>query len=588
MKQILLRGGLPLLAMVTLTGCFDDNYDLSDIDTTTEIKVKDLVLPFNLDPVTLSDIIEIKDDEQIKEITLNGQTFYAVQESGTFKSDPINIPGFHTDAPSLEQAKLEFKLGNASHMAAHAPANSITLGISSPVEKEVTYSAQNIDAAIVEINDLFTDNLSIALDFTASAEVTGLADVELTDLTLSIPQGLTIEKIIPENGIYKDGHLFIPSLKLEAGKALLSLKASAINLPANNSGIDYANHSLNLSTKVDIESANLVVTSKSDATVALPNEVSLDINYTISPLDVTAVSGKIRYELEGDALNISPISLSSIPDFLAGDGTNLILSNPQIYLSVNNPVADEHLGFQTGLQLTAIRDNNAGKTFSLDNGYFRVGYDNGVAGPYNFCLSPSMPANVPETFANPQHIPFSDLGYVISGNGIPQSIDIELVDPQVYEQDVTAFALNQNLDALSGKWEFLAPLAMAEGTDAKIIYTKTVDGWNDDDVDAITIQTLEVSMNVTNGTPLAAYLTGYPIDKSGNQISDVTIEGADIPGNAQNAEVKLHITGEVKHLDGITFTATVTPAKGEALSPNQSITLSNIKAKVSGDYTKEL
>ena len=38
MKQIFLYGGLPLLAMVSLTGCIDDNYDLSDIDTTSEFK----------------------------------------------------------------------------------------------------------------------------------------------------------------------------------------------------------------------------------------------------------------------------------------------------------------------------------------------------------------------------------------------------------------------------------------------------------------------------------------------------------------------------------------------------------------------
>lgn len=588
MKQILLRGGLPLIAMATLTGCIDDNYDLSDIDTTSEIKVKDLVLPINIEPVTLGDIIEIKEGEQIKEITLNGQTFYAVQESGNFKSDPINIPGFSTDAPSLSPGKLEFNIGGAYSAAHHAPAGAVSANLTTPVDKQVIYSAENIDASIMEITDIFTDNFCVTLNFSATPELAQLADIELTDLTISMPKGLADVNIKPEGSSYNDGRLVIPSLHLENGVAQLQVTASSINLPANNCGIDYNTNSLKLEADLNVEAATIVATPAGGDAASIPNVISIDISYDISAIDVEAVSGKIRYMLEGDALNISPISLSDIPDFLAGEGTNLVLANPQIYLSLNNPVANEQLGYQTGLQLTAIRPNEADKVFSLDNGYFSVGYDKGMTGPYNFCLSPASPTNVPDAFANPEWESFSDLGMVISGNGIPESIDIKLIEPQVYEQNVTAFALGRNLEALSGSWEFLAPLAMAENSDAKIIYTKTADGWNDDDVDAITISSLQVSMNVTNETSLEATLTGYPIDKNGNQISGVTIEGAVIPGGSKDQPVTIHISGEVKHLDGITFTAVVTPTSSDVLSPNQSITLSNIKAKVSGNYTKEL
>ena len=108
--------------------------------------------------------------------------------------------------------------------------------------------------------------------------------------------------------------------------------------------------------------------------------MTLNVNYSISCLAANAVSGKIRYMLEGSAMNISPISLSDIPDFLAQDGTDLILANPQIYLSVNNPVANENLGYQTGLCLTAHRNNEAPKEFTLDNEYFEVGYNKNVDG----------------------------------------------------------------------------------------------------------------------------------------------------------------------------------------------------------------
>lgn len=587
MKQILLRGGLPLLMTVTLTGCFDDNYDLSDIDTTSEFKVKDLVLPFNLDPVTLGDIIEIKEGEQIKEITLNGETFYAVQESGDFKSDPINIPSFTAPAPNLQPASLGFELSTPQG-AAKAAENGISLPLKNPILRDFKFTSTNVDPSILELNDIYADNFNIAIHFKASSSIMQLADLELSNIKLDIPKGITIEEIVPMGSNYNNGSLSIPSLPLDGnGEATIMVTASAINLPAIGATLNNTNHTLDITTEVNINDAVLLVSPKSNNESNVPGNVSIDINYTISPLVINAVSGKIRYQLEGDALKISPISLSSIPDFLSGDGTNLILANPQIYLSVNNPVAENKLGFQTGLQLTAIRDNEENKVFSLDNGYFRVGYDKGINGPYNFCLSPNMPTNVPSDFSNPSWEPFSNLGYVISGNGIPNKIDIKLIDPQVYEQSVERFELGKSLDALTGKWDFIAPLAMAEGTDAKIIYTDVVDGWGSDDLDKLLIQKLEVNLNVTNDTPLQAVLTGYPIDKNGNQINGVSIEGASIPGGANNTPITLRITGEVKNLDGIKFTATVTPQNGNAISPTQSITLSNIKAKVSGNYTTD-
>lgn len=588
MKRIFLYGGLPLLAMVSLTGCIDDNYDLSDIDTTSEFKVNDLVLPVNIDVVTLGDIIDVKPEDQIKEIIIGGQTFYAVQESGTFASEPIHIPSFSTNAPSVSSTTVSFNVG-ANRNNAPAKLPSLTLGLTAPIEKSISYRAENIDAAIISLTELFTDELSIALTFTASPEVTGIAEIELQNLLLDLPKGLTITNVLPD-GIYNNGRLEIPSVKLENGVATITLKASGVNLADNGCTIDYNRHSLELNSNVNIESALLLVTPKTDAAVTVPENVSLNVDYAISPLSVTAVSGRIHYMLEGDALNISPISLAELPDFLAQEGTNLVLSNPQIYLSVNNPVAEEKLEYRTGLQLTAVRDGEPEKYFSLDNGYFDVNYNKGVTGPYNFCLSPESPAadQVPTGYTNPVHVPFTSLGSVISGNGLPKSIGIDLVDPQIFEQAVNGFRLGHNLNALEGSWEFVAPLALKSGVGSKIVYTKTENGWNDEDVDAITISTLEISMSVDSDLPLKANITGYPIDKSGNQISEVTIVGAEIPANAKDEEVVIRVNGTVQHLDGITFTATVEPDESEkALSPSQTLTLKNIRAKVSGSYTKK-
>ena len=48
-----LTGMASASALLMLPGCIDDNYDLSDIDTTTELKVNDLVVPLNLKSISM-------------------------------------------------------------------------------------------------------------------------------------------------------------------------------------------------------------------------------------------------------------------------------------------------------------------------------------------------------------------------------------------------------------------------------------------------------------------------------------------------------------------------------------------------------
>lgn len=584
MKHLLLRGALSIVIMAISTACIDDSYDLSDIDTTSEFQVKDLVLPINIDPVTLGDIIEIKEDDNIKVVELNGQTFYAVKENGTFSSDPINIPGFIANVSPLNSTQMRFDLSSSfSTNRVNTTNSTATVDLAESVNQPLNFKASNIDKSIKELTDIYTNNFNIKIEFSVSPLVTNMADIALSNLHLEIPKGLTISNLIPGECLYNEGNLEVPSLQFEEGKAYLSLNASAINLPANNSGIDFTTHELMIDTKIDIVSAQLIVAFKNSAYLDILSNIYMDVNYSVSQIDVNAISGKIQYNLEGKDLNIPAISLENLPEFLANDETNLILANPQIYLSINNPVANKKIGYQSGLRITAIREKT-NNVFEINNGYFRVGYDNGIVGPYNFCFAPHTPEVVPSNYENPELVEFSNLGDILAGNGLPESIKIDLVSPQIYEQTVEQFELNQDFPSLSGNWEFLAPLALNGESGAKIVYTDTVDGWGSEDLDKLTITVLEVKVNVTNDTPLSASLSGYPIDKDGNQISSVIIEGAEIPGGAKDSPVTLRITGEVKDLDGIRFTAMITPTSNEALSPKQSITLSNIKAKVSGNY----
>lgn len=73
------------LACLALSSCVDDNYDLSDIDTTVRVDVNNLTIPVNLDEIELKSILD--ESEQIKII----DNQYMVTEDGTFESASIRI-----------------------------------------------------------------------------------------------------------------------------------------------------------------------------------------------------------------------------------------------------------------------------------------------------------------------------------------------------------------------------------------------------------------------------------------------------------------------------------------------------------------
>lgn len=584
MKISTIFQGVPFLTCLALAGCINNDYDLSDIDTTTEIKVKDLILPVNLDPITLGDIFDIKEGDKIQIIEVDGKPAYGIRESGSFSSLPIEIPMFTAPAPDIQPSSISF---DASGIA--GPVSSpVALDLIDPVGRKVTYKAENIDNAIKNLTELYSNNLTYTISFSLN-NLPGFSP-ELTDLDLTMPVNLLNPQFNCEASYdASTGKTSIPSLKFTNGEAVLTVFADGIAIP-DGSGFDPAAHSLTLVENIVVEDASLKLTPLSSS-ASLSSSVNINADYSVSPIDVRAVSGDVMYIIDG--VDISPIDLGTLPDFLADEETELILFNPQIYLSLTNPVADDNLGYQTGLTLTAIRDNYPSQSFHLDNGFFRVGTIPTVGDRYNFCLSHVMPQSIPEQFKDASHVPFFDLGRILSGPGLPKRINIQLDQPQIYQQSVKKFMLGKTIDGVKGDWEFFAPLSLTSiigepGGSSKIVYSKTVDGWNDDDIDAITINTLEISLNVDNNTPLDAKISGYPIDVNGNQIGNVKIEGATVPPNAKGEPVKIHITGEVKHLDGIKFTATIRPYSEDPLSPDQNLVLSNVKAKVTGNYTKEL
>ncbi|MBQ8736920.1 MAG: hypothetical protein IJY78_03725 [Bacteroidaceae bacterium] len=210
---------LLLSSVVTLSffSCINDDYDLSDVDTTVGVKVNDLTIPLNLDEITLKSVLDLGDDSQIKEI--NGE--YAVVENGEFSSEQIDIPSFTIKAPVIEPIKevlaseIHIDVDDLISNSYELTAKKINLGGIGSVEipdelKIISFDikdaktsfnieADDIDPAIVSIDTIgAVAKIRVSLGFGGIDKF--VETFELDNLKVYLPKGL--EATVSGNGKY--------------------------------------------------------------------------------------------------------------------------------------------------------------------------------------------------------------------------------------------------------------------------------------------------------------------------------------------------------------------------------------------------
>lgn len=583
-----------LLSAGALTSCIDDNYDLSDIDTTTELKVNDLTIPVNFKDITLENIIDLDDsdpDAILKIRNINGVDMYYFSKGGSFTADPKSIDKIQAPTPdNIENTSVQINMvGNAGMRASSAAEYTIT-----PFGRTFAYHIGSngnpaVDPAIKVVKDVTLDAsqaLELTLTFSSEAIKQQASSIEIYDLVLNVPEGFTA---CYGSTYAQNGKLTIPEIHSTTGNASIKLTVSKIDFATAESpnGIAVKNGAFEFEEYVGVESGRFIVYPNNTST-ALPATIDFNTSYDLTSFTVSLFSGTFDYELDFDA--IAPFDFNDLPDFLSGDETDITLINPALTLAVNNPVATYGLECTTGLTLTAERNSGAAQSSVLSS--FNVG--NNSVNQFHI-LAPSQSAEefvtVPAGMT-PQYTAYPSLGELLSGKGLPNRVTVDFASPANPKPRVLGnaidFPLGRNLDQVNGEYNFCSPLALADKS--VIVYTSTEDGWNDEDVDAIAISKLSISAVATSTIPAGAKIYIRPIDVNGNRIPLTNAETAFItlPALAKDSPVSIELLGNITHLDGIYIEAIVNDFNGEILTPDQTIQLTEVRAKVTGTYTKEL
>lgn len=567
MKQFLYLSAAAGLMAVSMASCIDDKYDLDNLDKTSEFKLVDLTLPVNVSEVKLDQIIKLEENSSLKVVEMNGKEVYAVVQSGDFESQSLKIQDIQTSTPQIAPTYVEFDVvtveGQHDFKLRDVP------------PQPLTYNADNVDDYITGLTGIYMEKEPSVL--TMEVDLEGATDIEyeLSKLRILMPKGLQVNPVAGYDYNPGSGVLTIDKVGVKNGKGAISLEITGMELTDE---ARFENQKLIYESSITFQEATLSV--KSGSTSLVPQLVRFNINSTLTALHITAFSGDVHYDLTGEGLDIPSVSLGDLPDFLSQGNTTLRLANPQLYVGVeSNPVAEYGLNFSTGMRLTKIYGQSATGSYEPER-RIETSTDKYGAGPYDFVLSPTDPKSYPDQFAkNIEHIPFPGMSDVLDGAGLPDRVEIELLTPEIPTHHVDHFKL-QEYSALKGHYEFLAPLAFKpEGT--VIIYRDTFDDWGSEDLDKLTLNAISVDADALSTLPLDAELHITPL---ADEISDLKVSDVILKASPDTQHITLSVTGTIRNFKGITIEAVVNPANEDVIAPDQTITLTNLKAKVSGSY----
>lgn len=456
--------------------------------------------------------------------------------------------------------------------------------------RTVNAESDAVDKALRKLDYVHAEtNLNLGIRLTNLANS---IKVVIKDTRVQMPKGLDIEgkdskgKDIKNMYDKKTGILNLGNVDLTSGKYDLAVKVNGFDpsygdivfKPGNN-----APGHFEFSSTVNVANGEVDITKKDfqgEHTIFdLPAEAEYSCTVEMSDIKVNSIDGIICYEI--DEPQIDPVDISDLPDMLSDDGTSLILYDPQIYLSLNNPLAQDNVKARMGLQLTAIRDNGGdNEVCRIDDEYVESAKAQNV-----FCLAPAKPAQMYPGFEGAEWKSFKSLSNIAKGKGLPRRIAVDVLDPQIPEQAVKNFALGRDLESVKGRYTLYAPLNLTEGS--VIEYRDTIDGWYDDTMAKLTVYELKLDAKIISTIPLAATLNITPIDKDGKKISGIECNSIKVAEGTTPQEAHFVLTSKngMKDLDGLLVHAhIVKEGAEETLKPDDYIKIEEAKVTITGEY----
>lgn len=591
---------LPVAAVLLTASCTDNQYDLSNINTESRFTAKGLVIPLNMDPIELDAIIDIDTiSSDIKKDKEDGSYFF--QKEGSFQSENVNVEKITIAKPADIHEKVTVTIPSPdiidkiSDMTIGDILNDHTLstmtGINANTEiykveindtKDINLKASNIDSRITKLEKLGIDPITISVDVTLDGLI---QNISIEELTIGLPCGLTITNI-SNNGKYNttNGELSYKELNIENGKVNIQGTVTELTyapMEAKGAKFDANNHTFNYVAPCNIKGKAVIKASQLNPDAKL-NDIknvttfTSNCNVTFSnALVVNSFSGGVKIK----NIDVDPVNINNLPEFLQQSGTNLQLSNPQLYLGIdglNNYLKDSQKDkVEANLCITRIVDGNRS---ALDDKTieFKLAENKKVLSPSNENLKHE--GYIPVSF--PQ---LKDLLCAKDDNGskVPNALEIQIKEPTL---DVTDFSLGNNYAGVTGNWQFYTKLSLTEN--ANIKYIKEWNDWQSKDLDNLTVEKAIVNCTIKKKIAMDAGDFEFTLlgkDDKGRICELNSKEKIALQGEEEQP-ITIELTGKpLKNIYGGKVTVNL-KGKGKDLNKDQTIEISNLHVIVDGYY----
>lgn len=572
------------------SGCTDSDFDLSNIDQTIGIGGDGLQLPTNsTENIVLDDLLD-----------LNNSDFISIAENGDYmftkQSDDVKPSHPSIDEVLVKEAKVnnnfKIEIPESSLMQTRRKSAGHTkLSKTASVEGEASEFKYRGNVPF-EIRELISAKTAsdINIDVNVTAELKKVIPTFKT-MTVTIPSylKLNIGKCSPSQPEY------------DAEKGIITFRnissSANINIKANISSLDFSTPPptvvftpgvLGADGSIDFDGAVLLGITFDEVNKegnSLQN-LYMSAKMTMGAIRVTEATGKFKPNL--DLEDLGNVNINNVPDFLTDYDVTINLYNPVIELTATSDI--DVAGVATA---TLIAEDERGNEMAKVE---IRGLNIKPNGTTRLCICKHK-EGIDETKYDQVKV-VSNLSDIV--RKIPHRINCKAeVDADTYRKGTVKLGKEYTIDA---DVYMKAPLAFDEG--AQIVYTDTIDGWNED-IDKFSFAEgayIEMTTEVENKMPAYLNVSAFAIDVNGKEIPQHRIR-VDVSNSVKASEdgekavvtpvtIKLseNEKGALKTVDGIVFRVTAAAGEKDAQTIvgktinayKHTLTARNIKVRLVG------
>lgn len=573
--------GICALGLIGLNSCLkvDETYDLDkDFDMTITVG-GDLTVPgSSTEKIALGDLLDLEENSVIRVNNASGD-YFLVQE-GDRNYTNVNVPGVDINMlGSFTGVKIEdiyvppFSSGSNNE-------TKITFNddIDINVFRDgVTSDIKDITGAETYCEDTYLMFTKTGVEFNARLD---------EGYTLIFPDYIEVESnekdwiaegnkmiLTKVGGLEIDEYTRIyfqitgVNFKDENGN-----KVNDAKFEYNDNEIDNSSITLGGAVKLD---GDIFVSAKN----SYGGNINLGANIHSENMIFRSVTAVVDPKVD---IEIDPIRIDDIPEFLAEEDVVLDLKDPRIIITLTNP---SPVSVYLDATLKSYKNGDKKGEAFLENVNIPKNCEN-----YIICVNQNKDGW--DDTDNMMYVKVDNMSDLIKN--IPDRIEITDVVTRVEQEEVT-IDLDRDYTIIT---DYKVDTPLQFGPDTNIEYTETIDGW-DADLEDMEFDRVEASMNVINEIPLGVRMTAKAIDVDGNVLENVKVDmDVEIKAGAIGApteqNVKFTLTtddGKIAGLDGIEISvvAFVDDSEGDVrLNENQTMQFTEIKLRLVGGITMDL